>query len=96
MSFPYVTGVVNAIFGTHWHLPIPTFGIIVAIAIVVATGVAIRLVRSYEELGRLPPQSHTFVTDLVLVSVLAGIVGARVFDILDNLDRFVAQVCSVS
>jgi phosphatidylglycerol:prolipoprotein diacylglycerol transferase len=32
---------------------------------------------------------------LVLVSVLAGIVGARVFDILDNLERFVARPLSM-
>jgi phosphatidylglycerol:prolipoprotein diacylglycerol transferase len=91
MSFPYVTDVVNAIFGTHWQLPIPAFGLIVAIAIVAATSVAARLVRQYEELGILPPRTHTIVTDLVLVSFLSGIVGARVFDILDNLTRFRAD-----
>ncbi|HEY6458433.1 MAG TPA: prolipoprotein diacylglyceryl transferase family protein [Steroidobacteraceae bacterium] len=91
MSFPYLTDVINALFGTRWHLPIPMFGIIVAIAVVLAAWVATRLVTQYEVLGKLPPQCHTFVTDLVLVSVLAGIVGARVFDILDNLNRFIAN-----
>lgn len=95
MSFPYVTDIVNAIFGTRWHLPLPTFGIIVAIAVVLATSIATRLVKSYEVLGKLPPRSHTLVTDMVLVSTLAGIVGARVFDILDNLDRFVADPTSM-
>jgi phosphatidylglycerol:prolipoprotein diacylglycerol transferase len=95
MSFPYVTDVVNAIFGTRWHLPFPTFGIIVAVAIVVATLVATRLVREYEELGTLPPRAHRFVTDMVLVSVLAGIVGARVFDIFDNFDRFISDPLSM-
>jgi phosphatidylglycerol:prolipoprotein diacylglycerol transferase len=95
MSFPYLTDVINALFGTRWHLPLPTFGIIVAIAIASASWVATRLVRQYEELGKLPAQSHTFITDMVLVSVLAGIVGARVFDILDNLDRFVADPISM-
>lgn len=90
MAFPYVTDVINAILGTHWQLPVPTFGIIVAIAVAAATAVAIRLVRSYEESGRLPPRSHTQITDMVLVSTLAGIVGARVFDIFDHLDRFLA------
>ena len=95
MSFPYVTDIVNAIFGTRWQLPVPTFGIIVAIAVVLASGVATRLVRRYEALGRLPPRSHTLVTDMVLVSVLAGIVGARVFDIFDNLDHFLADPLSL-
>jgi len=91
MSFPYVTDLINAVLGTHLHLPLPMFGVVVAIAIVTATTVATRLVRTYEDLGKLPPQSHTFVADMVLVSALAGIVGARVFDICDNPDRFLAD-----
>jgi phosphatidylglycerol:prolipoprotein diacylglycerol transferase len=91
MSYPYVTDLINAGFGTHWRVAVPTFGLIVALAIVVATSIATRLVRAYEALGRLPPQAHTVVMDLVLVSVLTGIVGARVFDILDNIERFRAD-----
>jgi phosphatidylglycerol:prolipoprotein diacylglycerol transferase len=94
-TFPFVTDVVNAVFGTHWDLPIPTFGIIVAIAVVVATSIATRIVKRYEELGRLPAQSHAIVADMTVVSALAGIVGARVFDILDNLGRFVADPISM-
>ena len=95
MSFPYVTDIANAIFGTRWHLPIPTFGIVVAIAVALATAVAIRLVKSYEALGRLPSLTHALVPDMVLISTLAGIAGARVFDILDNLDRFLADPVSM-
>jgi phosphatidylglycerol:prolipoprotein diacylglycerol transferase len=95
MSYPYVTDVLNAVFGTGWGLPIPTFGVIVAIAITLATFVATRAVRSYQELGRLPAQSHGTVWDMAIVSALAGIVGARVFDILDNADRFVADPLSM-
>ena len=91
MSYPYVTDVSNALFGTHWHLALPTFGIIVAIAVVLATSVATRLVRTYEALGTVPPRSHALVTDMVVVATLAGIVGARVFDIFDNLERFLAN-----
>ena len=95
MSYPYLTGALNAVFGTHWHLPIPTFGVIVAIAVTGATYLAIRVVRSYEELGRLPAQSHSTVWDMAIVSTIAGIIGARVFDILDNADRFVADPLSL-
>jgi phosphatidylglycerol:prolipoprotein diacylglycerol transferase len=94
-AFPYVTDVLNAVFGTRWNLPIPTFGIIVAIAVVLATSIATKVVMGYEELGRLPPRSHAVVADMAVVSALAGIVGARVFDILDNLDRFVADPISM-
>jgi phosphatidylglycerol---prolipoprotein diacylglyceryl transferase len=95
MSFPYISDVLNAIFGTRWDIPLPTFGIVVAIALGLATTVAIRLVRSYEALHKLPPGSNTLVTDMVLLATLAGIIGARVFDILDNLDRFIADPISM-
>jgi phosphatidylglycerol:prolipoprotein diacylglycerol transferase len=95
MSFPYVTDVLNAIFGTHWHLPVPTFGVIVAIAVTVATYLATHVVRSYEEHGRLPSQSHAIVSDMAIISTLAGIIGARIFDILDNADRFAVDPLSM-
>lgn len=94
-SFPYVTDVFNAVFGTRWNLPIPTFGAIVAIAVSLATYVATRAVKGYEQLGNLPPRSHAIVADMTIVSTLAGIVGARIFDILDNLDHFVADPISM-
>ena len=95
MSYPYVTDALNAVFGTHWHLPIPTFGVIVALAVTLATYVASRVVRSYEDLGRLPPRSHAVISDMAIVSTLAGIIGARVFDIFDNADRFLADPLSM-
>jgi phosphatidylglycerol:prolipoprotein diacylglycerol transferase len=95
MSFPYVTDIANALFGTQWSLPIPTFGVIVALAVVVAAFVATRVAQGYEALGRLPHQSHALIFDMALVSTLAGIVGARVFDILDNADRFIADPLSL-
>jgi phosphatidylglycerol---prolipoprotein diacylglyceryl transferase len=95
MSYPDVTDALNALFGTDWHLPIPTFGVIVAFAVVAATYVASRVVRSYEELGRMQAQSPSTVWDMAMVSTLAGIIGARVFDILDNADRFVVDPLSM-
>jgi phosphatidylglycerol:prolipoprotein diacylglycerol transferase len=89
MSFPYITDLLNAAFGTHWYLPIPVFGAVVAIAIVLATGVARREAHRQELLGRLPASTSAIVGDLALVSVIAGMVGARVFHILDHPSRFV-------
>jgi phosphatidylglycerol---prolipoprotein diacylglyceryl transferase len=91
MSFPYLTDLLNAAFGTDWDLPIPVFGTIVAVAIVVATFIARREIERYESLGRLPPSTHALVADLAVVSVIAGIVGARVFHILDYPGQFIAD-----
>lgn len=95
MSFPYLTDLINTLFGTRWHLAIPTFGVVVALAVVLATSVAIRCVKEYEKAGRLPPRTHTMVTDMVLVSTLAGILGARLFDIFDHLESFLADPLSM-
>jgi hypothetical protein len=40
MSFPYITDILDAVLGTHWALPIPTFGVLVSAAIAIATSVA--------------------------------------------------------
>jgi phosphatidylglycerol:prolipoprotein diacylglycerol transferase len=91
MAFPYLTDVLNALFGTHWTLPIPTFGLCVAAAIMLATFVAQREVARRETLGDLPAGTHTVVQGLALVCAIAGIVGARVFYIADHASQFLAD-----
>ena len=76
MSFPYITDLLNATFGLHSDLPIPTFGVVVVVAIALATIVARREVERYELLGRLPHATSATVGDLTVVSVMAGLVGA--------------------
>jgi phosphatidylglycerol---prolipoprotein diacylglyceryl transferase len=91
MSFPYVTDLLNAILGTDWHLPIPTFGILVAVAIIVATRVARIETTRLSMLGALPSATQSIVGDLALISALAGLVGARLFHILDHAAGFMAD-----
>jgi phosphatidylglycerol:prolipoprotein diacylglycerol transferase len=91
MSFPYITDIANALLGTHWALPIPTFGVVVAAAIVLATSVARREAMRLAAIGKLPFRAHLVVGDLALVSALAGIVGARIFYILDHPLQFIAD-----
>ncbi len=91
MSFPYATDFLNAVLGTHWHLPIPTFGLLVAAGIAAATQVARVEARRLESVGRLAPATNTAVGDMAVVAVLAGLVGARVFDVLDHPAAFLAE-----
>jgi phosphatidylglycerol---prolipoprotein diacylglyceryl transferase len=95
MAYPYVTDIANAALGSQWHLPLPTFGLLVALALVVATYVFRREVHRLESWEALPASTHLLVGDLVAVSAVAGIVGARAFDILDNPDRLLAHPASV-
>lgn len=91
MSYPYVTDILNAIFGTQWHVPIPVFGLIVVGAIYIAAVVARYEARRLVRGGELPESAHLVVSDLAVVTGLAGLVGARLFYLLDNLDRFLAD-----
>jgi hypothetical protein len=53
MAFPYVTDILNALFGTQWMLPVPTFGAVVVAAIFAATSVARVEVKRLESAGKL-------------------------------------------
>ena len=91
MSFPYITDILNAVLGTHWALPIPTFGVVVTAAIAIGTSVARLEVRRKEAVGQLPESTHVLVGDLAVVCAIAGLVGARVFHIVDYSAQFVAD-----
>jgi phosphatidylglycerol:prolipoprotein diacylglycerol transferase len=91
MSYPHLTDILNAAFGTDWALPIPTFGVLVAMALAISTSVARAEARRLESLGRLPPSTNLVIGDIVFASALAGLAGARVFYILDNTDQFLAN-----
>jgi phosphatidylglycerol---prolipoprotein diacylglyceryl transferase len=88
MSYPYVTDIVNAVIGTRLQLPIPTFGVLVVTAIVISTAEFRKDVRRRESLGTMPASTHTRIADLVFISVIAGLVGARAFSIMDYPAQF--------
>jgi phosphatidylglycerol:prolipoprotein diacylglycerol transferase len=95
MSFPYVTDLLNAVFGTQWHLPIPVFGIVVLVAVYLSTLVFAKEVARRETLGTVPAGAAALVNDLVFVAVMAGIVGAKVFDALEHTDELIAHPASM-
>jgi len=95
MSFPYVTDLLNAAFGTNWDLPIPMFGAVVVTAVMLATTIARREVARRELLGTFRPSTNAIVSDLALVSVITGVVGARVFHILDHPGQFIDDPASM-
>jgi len=95
MSFPYVTDVLNALFGTQWHLPIPVFGIVVMTAVYLAMLVFGKEVARRETLGVVPAGTAALVADVVFVGVVAGILGAKVFDLLEHTDEVIAHPASM-
>lgn len=100
MSYPYLSDLINQIFGTQWHIPIAMFGSFVAIAIVVGTMIARLEVIRFEQLGLIPKArtspgsyvpAHQILSDLAMVSAIAGILGARIFHILEYPNEFLAN-----
>lgn len=90
-SYPYLTDFLNAILGTDWSLPVPTFGFMVAMALLASTAVARTAVLRLEGSGNTPAGAHLMVADMALVAALAGIAGAKVFHALDNASDFIAN-----
>ncbi len=99
MAYPYLTDVVNDLVGTHIHLPINTFGAMVALAIFVAirfTRVEIeRLAGSVNPLQLHNHQPKALVTDLAFVVTLSGIAGAKLFDAIEQPRQLLSDPISV-
>ncbi len=85
MSYPYLTDVLRSL-GLDLPLPVPTFGLFVGIAffsgVWLATGEARR---------RLPSQSPELMTNACVIALFAGIVGARLFHLLEYPREFLAN-----
>src|SRR6185312_15474862 len=67
------------------------FGIFVALAVALAARVFALNIRRAEAFARLPAGSDRVVSDLTAVTLLAGIIGARLFDLLDHLPRLASD-----
>lgn len=98
MSFPYLSDFINYFLGTTWSIPVATFGTFVALAILLATHIAKLEVRRFEQKGLLSCSKnhsgncvavHQMVSDLAFVTALAGLVGARLFHILEYPHEFI-------
>ena len=112
MSYPFLSDLVRDLFGVDIPLPMPMFGLFVALAVVVAAYCMKRELTRMYELGTIgparvrekndqgvvvdkavPPQD--VVSDFAMVVLFAGIVGARVFHILEHLDQFILDPASL-
>jgi phosphatidylglycerol:prolipoprotein diacylglycerol transferase len=111
MSYPYLSDLLKDLLGVNIPLPLPMFGLLVASAMVVGTWCLKSELRRLHEAGRIgtvsikrkrsgvvtyvdvPPQD--LVPDLTVVVFIAGVIGARLFHILEHLDQFRAAPWSM-
>ncbi len=112
MSYPFLSDLVRDLTGLDLPLPMPMFGLFVALAVVVAAYFMKRELKRMYELGAIgparvrekneqgvvadkavPPQD--VVSDFAMVVLFAGIVGARIFHILEHSDQFILDPASL-
>ena len=85
MSFPYLTDVLHAL-GVNIPLPIPTFGLLVGIAFFIGMWLA-----SLEGRRLMPALPPDFMSNVCLVGFLTGLLGARLFHVLEYPRDFLAH-----
>ncbi|WP_039916166.1 prolipoprotein diacylglyceryl transferase [Cellvibrio mixtus] len=99
MAYPYITDVINDLLGTDIHLPIATFGALVAIAIFAAIHVMrIEVQRRAFVLNTVDlrgQEPKSLVTDLGFVTVIVGILGAKLFDAIEQPQRLLSEPMEV-
>lgn len=107
MAFPYLSDLLKALTGVYIPLPIPTFGTMVALALLAAMSIAHAETQRLHAAGligtalrrrkidgqivaeRVPPQEAIY--ELGTVVTLVGLLGARIFHLLEYPDAFRAD-----
>ncbi|TFW30212.1 prolipoprotein diacylglyceryl transferase [Massilia arenosa] len=103
MSFPYLSDLIFYLTGYMLPLPFAMFGLFVACAMLAAGACLARELRRMHREGRIGAAQRrvrgvmtevapdTLVSDFTIVVLVAGVIGARLFHILENLPSFFAD-----
>ncbi|MGA7180444.1 MAG: prolipoprotein diacylglyceryl transferase family protein [Thiobacillaceae bacterium] len=107
LAFPYLGDLLKA-FGVQLPLPLPTYGLMVALALLISTWIGYRELKRLQDAGRIglaqarnrgkdsksaqePVPLDKVVVDLVTLVTAVGLIGARIFHILEHPQEFVAH-----
>ena len=86
LAYPYLSDVFRDVFGVDVPLPIPMFGLMVAIAFFVGLRLA-----NLEVKRLLPAQPANFMDNVGFIGFISGLVGARLFHLLEYPQEFLAH-----
>ncbi len=106
-SYPYLSDVIFALTGYRVPLPFATFGLLVGIAALVAAAcfsAELRRLHGAGRIGRVRKMARVagnkiaadvapqeIVSDMVILVMVLGVIGARLFHILEHSDEFMAD-----
>jgi phosphatidylglycerol---prolipoprotein diacylglyceryl transferase len=104
MAYPSLGDLLRDLIGLDLPLPIPTFGLLVALALLATVHLAESELRRKHVAGEMPlaerrgkskdgaasssVPAYELLTGLALVMVFAGLIGARIFHLLEYWDEF--------
>jgi phosphatidylglycerol---prolipoprotein diacylglyceryl transferase len=106
MAYPFLSDLIRDLTGLDLPLPIPTFGLLVAAALLVTVRLTHSELHRMHVAGQIPPArrhaksngsveehlpvpAYELTSGLALVMVFAGLIGARVFHLLEYWDQFI-------
>lgn len=99
--FPRLTDLINYLFGTNLDLPINSYGFMLAMAFIAGGTVLWLELRRKERNGEIKAQEkkspkggktsvivhpYELTTSIILVAIIFGIIGAKIFDVIEHLD----------
>jgi phosphatidylglycerol---prolipoprotein diacylglyceryl transferase len=87
--FPYLTDLINYYLGTSTKLPFYTYGFTLVVAtIFVFIAVYFELRRKGKN-RQIPPDSEKFILTIIVIIVISGLVGLKLFHFLDHPGEFI-------
>jgi len=86
MAYPYLSDILRAAFGINLPLPLPTFGLLVGAAFFTGLHFANR-----EAKRLVPEQPADFMGTVCITAFITGLLGARLFHILEHPVEFLAH-----
>jgi phosphatidylglycerol:prolipoprotein diacylglycerol transferase len=86
VAFPYLSDLLRGVFGIDVPLPVPMFGLLVGVALFVSLWVA-----KLEAKRLMPEQPASHMDNAALTAFLAGLLGARLFHLLEYPREFLAH-----
>ena len=86
--FPYISDLLNYLFGTHLAIPVFTFGVFIVLGVVAAFLIVYLEMKRLEKAGHIPQNSHRLIFTILNISLISAFIGAKLFHILDHWGDF--------